>query len=338
MRKKICLAIMLQIVMVIALTGCSKEKTTTEAEATVAEVEVGESEVTIEEQSSTEDLTASEDQSEYFSMKVDGVYSFTEGVLATGTIESGTVKANDQVEIANEGNVIVATVIRVEIHGEVVDSATKDDYVGIMLKDLKRSDVAVDGYITTPGQGTLDALAAEEEANAAVLHPPIDSMDRDFRYEINIEKGEYIETKFCTIEDIELVIGNEFGNNKITVEEPKYESSQLGGMKAKLTNTSDETYCPGNCSTTVWSYDTKSYTPGGPHDGILYVEKDGDLLENVEVAPGETVVIYILGEIDYGWHQRYADELYVVLYMRESFVDDENCDSEYSFEIRDFDR
>lgn len=72
-----------------------------------------------------------------------------------------------------------------------------------------------------------------------------------------------------------------------------------------------------------------------------YMVYYGELLENVEVAPGETVVIYVLGEYSYGWHQKFATNMYVAMGFEEGFVQTTVTSPDvlpYKFEIRDFDR
>lgn len=321
-------------IMLLVLTGCSqKAETASETESVNPETEVSVSE------SSSEDQNISETETDSFSMLIDDVFHFSEGTCITGTVESGTVRVNDRVEIVKDGTPILGTVLKVEILGEVAEQATAGDRnVGITVDNISRSDVEEGTYVTTPSPEALDAEQALMDKYASVLHPP-KTDDED--YEINITNGEYIETIFCTIDNIEFVVDYEFGNNNIHIESPEYSDSRLAGFKASLTNTSDMTYTPGNGSFTVWSYDKSSYTPGGPYDGKLYVEKDGDLLENVEVAPGETVVIYVLGEMNYGWHEKYADTMYVYFYMRENFENKDTADShtpEYSFYVRDFNK
>lgn len=320
--------------MLIALTGCNpKTETASDADSVNPEVEITATET------SSDDQNISEADAASFSMLIDDAYHFSEGACITGTVESGTVQVNDRVEIIKDGTPILGTVLKVEILGEETELATAGDRnVGITVDNISRSDVEEGTYVTNPSPEALDAEQALMDQYASVLHPP-KSDDDD--YEINITNGEYIETIFCTIDNIEFIVDYEFGNNKIHIESPEYSDSRLAGFKASLTNTSDVTYNPGNGSFTVWSYDKSSYTPGGPYDGKLYIEKDGDLLENVEVAPGETVEIYVLGEMNYGWHERYADTMYVYCYMRENFENKDTADShtpEYSFYVRDFNK
>ena len=332
--KTIMLTILYAALIVTIFTGCSTQtETTPEPEASISDAEITTTETL------SEDMDTSAGETETFSMKIDDAYHDSVGAYITGTVETGTIRVNDRVEIIKEGSPILGTVLKIEILGEEVQQACAGDKnVGLTVDNIRQSDVVEDAYITTPRKESLEAEQALMDSYASVLHAP---RTDDDDYEINITNGEYIETIFCTIDNIEFVVDYEFGTNNIHVESPRYSDSRLAGFKASLTNTSDVAYYPCNASPTTWSYNKSSYTPGGPYDGKLYVEKDGELLENAEVAPGETVTIYVLGEMDYSWHERYADTMYVYLYMREYFKNEDNADShtpEYSFYVRDFNK
>lgn len=344
MRKTKKLAAILFSVVLIALTGCENEKKkTSDTEADIPSLVVDEETNEIISDNQNLSDTASDEASDepsdaegdYFSIKIEDIYSFKEGTYVTGTIESGTVRTNDQVQVMNDEDIFVGTVKKIDILGEVVEEATVNEYVGLLLDKIDRSNLTVGAYLTTPSKEAL--------MPPSVLHPRKykDLKEYDFEYAINIKKGEYIETEFCTIDNIELVMGPEFGDNKIHVEEAKFESSMLAGLKATLTNTSDESYYPGNCYASAYSYNIEKFDPHLGARSVLYVVKDGDLLENVEVASGETVEIYILGEIDYNWHQRYADTFFVSLGMQKDFEPKDANSSyayDYSFEIGEMNR
>ena len=332
-RKHLIQALLYVVTMLIVLTGCNQSpETNSQTDSAVSEVEI------IGSEDISEDPDTSVANEETFRMLIDDAYYESVGSCITGTIESGSVCVNDRVEVIKDGTPILGTVLKVEILGEEVEQATAGDKnVAITVENISQSKVKEGTYLTTASQEALDAEQALLAEYASVLHPPITDDD----YEINITNGEYLDTIFCTINNIEFVIDYEFGNHQIHIEAPEYSDSRLAGFKATLTNTSDVTYNPGNGSFTVWSYDKSSFTPGGPYDGKLYVVKDGDLLENVEVAPGETVEIYVLGEMNYDWHEKYADTMYVSFYILENFENKETADSqtpEYSFYVRDFNK
>jgi translation elongation factor EF-Tu-like GTPase len=78
-----------------------------------------------------------------FRMPVEDVFTITgRGTVVTGRIEAGTVQVGMQVTVARDGAVAhTTTVTGVEMFRKVLDTATVGDNVGLLLKDLGRTDL-----------------------------------------------------------------------------------------------------------------------------------------------------------------------------------------------------
>lgn len=84
-----------------------------------------------------------------FRLVVEDVFTISgRGSVATGTIETGTVKVGQEVRISRAGTVLTTTSVRgVEMFRKVLDSASAGDTVGLLLakqENLMRGDVIDD--------------------------------------------------------------------------------------------------------------------------------------------------------------------------------------------------
>ncbi len=91
-----------------------------------------------------------------FLMPVEDVFTITgRGTVATGRVERGTLKLNDDVEIIgihDEGRKTVATGI--EMFRKLLDQAVAGDNIGILLRGVQRSEVERGQCIVKPGSVT----------------------------------------------------------------------------------------------------------------------------------------------------------------------------------------
>lgn len=78
-----------------------------------------------------------------FLMSIDDVLQISgKGTVATGKVEQGTLKLNDQVEILGIKEKSIKTVITgIEMFRKILDTAQAGDQIGIMLKNVKRNDI-----------------------------------------------------------------------------------------------------------------------------------------------------------------------------------------------------
>lgn len=87
-----------------------------------------------------------------FLMPVEDVFSISgRGTVATGRIEQGTLKVGDEVEIVGLGKNLKTTCTGVEMFRKLLDSGQAGDNVGLLLRGLKREDLARGQVICKPG-------------------------------------------------------------------------------------------------------------------------------------------------------------------------------------------
>lgn len=93
------------------------------------------------------------DTAKPFMMPVEDVFTITgRGTVATGRVERGIVKVNEEVEIVglkNETKKVVATGL--EMFRKLLDDAKAGDNVGVLLRGVDRSDVERGQVIAKPG-------------------------------------------------------------------------------------------------------------------------------------------------------------------------------------------
>jgi elongation factor Tu len=106
-----------------------------------------------------------------FAMPVEDVFSISgRGTVATGRVESGVVKTGDEIEIVGLRAPQKATVTGVEMFKKLLDRGEAGDNVGLLLRGLKREDVARGQLVVKPGsvtphskfEGEVYALTKEE--------------------------------------------------------------------------------------------------------------------------------------------------------------------------------
>jgi len=88
-----------------------------------------------------------------FLMPIEDVFSITgRGTVATGRIERGTIKPNEEVEIVGlRTPSIKTTVVSIEMFKKILDEGRAGDNVGILLRGLKKEDVERGQVLARPG-------------------------------------------------------------------------------------------------------------------------------------------------------------------------------------------
>lgn len=106
-----------------------------------------------------------------FLMEVEDVFSIAgAGTIATGKIESGTVKPGDTVEIVGIKPTLGSTVVRIDAFGKSLTEADAGKNVGLLLKGIQKTDIVRGQVIAKPGsvkaytkfKGTLDMVDAKD--------------------------------------------------------------------------------------------------------------------------------------------------------------------------------
>jgi len=106
-----------------------------------------------------------------FLMAVEDVFSIAgRGTVATGRVERGIVKANEEIEIVGMKPTQKTTVVSIEMFQKILDEGRAGDNVGILLRGLKKEDIergqvlAKAGSVTPHSEfeGEVYILAKEE--------------------------------------------------------------------------------------------------------------------------------------------------------------------------------
>jgi elongation factor Tu len=137
-----------------------------------------------------------------FLMAVEDIFSIAgRGTVATGRIERGIVKANDEVEIVGLAATKKVVAVSVEMFNKSLDKGIAGDNVGILLRGIKKEEIERGQVLAKPGSITPHS---EFDAEVYVLskeeggrHTPFFSgykpqffiRTTDVTGEVNLEKG-----------------------------------------------------------------------------------------------------------------------------------------------------
>ncbi len=106
-----------------------------------------------------------------FLMAIEDVFSIAgRGTVATGRVERGIIKQNEEIEIVGIKQTVKTTAVSVEMFNKILDEGRAGDNVGILLRGLKKEDIergqvlAKSGSITphTEFEGEVYILSKEE--------------------------------------------------------------------------------------------------------------------------------------------------------------------------------
>ena len=87
-----------------------------------------------------------------FLMPVEDVFTITgRGTVATGRVERGVVKLQDEVEIVGLGKEAKTVVTGVEMFRKLLDQAEAGDNIGVLLRGIQREDIERGQVLAKPG-------------------------------------------------------------------------------------------------------------------------------------------------------------------------------------------
>jgi elongation factor Tu len=99
--------------------------------------------------------TPERDVEKPFLMPVEDIFTIQgRGTVATGRIERGKVKVNEQVEIVGIRDTRTTVVTGVEMFKKLLDEGTAGDNVGLLLRGVERKDIERGQVIAKPGSIT----------------------------------------------------------------------------------------------------------------------------------------------------------------------------------------
>lgn len=115
--------------------------------------------------------TPMRDVDKNFLMPVEGVFTIQgRGTVATGRVERGIVKTNEEIEIVGIRETRKTVVTGVEMFNKTLDEGRAGDNIGVLLRGIKRSEIERGMVLAKPGsitphrkfKGKLYALTREE--------------------------------------------------------------------------------------------------------------------------------------------------------------------------------
>jgi elongation factor Tu len=87
-----------------------------------------------------------------FLLPIEDIFAITgRGTVVTGRIEAGTIKLGDEISIVGSKSIPKLPVIGIEMFRKQMDSAQAGDNVGLLLRSIKREDVARGCIACKPG-------------------------------------------------------------------------------------------------------------------------------------------------------------------------------------------
>jgi len=90
-----------------------------------------------------------------FLMAIEDVFSIEgRGTVATGRVERGIVKANEEVELVGIKPTSKTTAVSIEMFNKILDDGRAGDNVGVLLRGLKKEDVERGQVLAKPGSVT----------------------------------------------------------------------------------------------------------------------------------------------------------------------------------------
>ena len=89
-----------------------------------------------------------------FRMVVQDVFSIAKrGTVVTGTVEAGTLKVGDEILIRGRGTEKKALVTGIEAFRKVQQQANQGDSIGVLLRDINRTEVQSGDELVSPDSG-----------------------------------------------------------------------------------------------------------------------------------------------------------------------------------------
>jgi elongation factor Tu len=90
-----------------------------------------------------------------FLMPVEDVFSITgRGTVATGRVEQGILKINDEIEIVGVRDTVKSVVTGIEMFRKLLDDAKAGDNIGALLRGTKKEDIERGQVLAKPGSIT----------------------------------------------------------------------------------------------------------------------------------------------------------------------------------------
>lgn len=87
-----------------------------------------------------------------FLMAIEDVFSIEgRGTVATGRIERGIIKSNEEIEVVGIKPTAKTTAVSVEMFNKILDEGRAGDNVGILLRGLKKEDIERGQVLAKPG-------------------------------------------------------------------------------------------------------------------------------------------------------------------------------------------
>ena len=87
-----------------------------------------------------------------FLMAIEDVFSIAgRGTVATGRIERGVVKANEEIELVGLGETVKTTAVSIEMFNKILDEGRAGENVGVLLRGTKKEEIQRGQVLAKPG-------------------------------------------------------------------------------------------------------------------------------------------------------------------------------------------
>ena len=129
----------------------------------------------------TETTTTKIEDTSSFRMVIEDIFTVSDGITIDGKISQGTIHQGDKIEILGDNKVTTAVVDKIYILKKEVDSATKDDYISMHIKDVNKSQVSRGQTIASP-----NTIKAVSKFKATIYINTLKEVEKIHQYSIII--------------------------------------------------------------------------------------------------------------------------------------------------------
>jgi elongation factor Tu len=155
-----------------------------------------------------------------FMMAIEDVFSIKgRGTVATGRIDQGVVKINDEVEIVGLRKTVKTVVTGVEMFKKQLDSGQAGDNVGLLLRGIEREDIERGQVLAKPG-----SITPHTEFEAEIYALTKEEGGRHSPFFSGYKPQFYIRTTDVTgdisFEGKEMIMPGDTSNVKVTLIQP----------------------------------------------------------------------------------------------------------------------
>jgi len=136
-----------------------------------------------------------ENVSEAFLMPIEDVFSVTNrGVIMTGRIERGGIHIGDSIQLMGIDDEIINTSVKsIDLNNKEVESAKSGDYVGIILKNIEKSQIKRGKVLAQPNSiGIVKKFEAEVSVFSKEDNKKGNALTPDSKFDFYIRTSDFV--------------------------------------------------------------------------------------------------------------------------------------------------